>query len=729
MSNQNDTTYKKQDNNKNNNKTLIQKSSHNQHQPVIKERGNKQNDNQNNKHNKYWGIIPRLKFNPKGILISAAIGTLPILGMGAISYHLGSNLIRQQVIKTQENQARSLGDVINRFMLTRFGDIQILAKLPFLTNPKVAQSTTLVEKTTLLNQFVKTYKGYDHIAVFDVNGNVILQSQRGATNQEKNLQYFQEVLQKNAPVISRPEILANNSPVIYVAAPVKEVGTGKTVAVVRTRISLAILTDEIKNFLDPKNDYYLIDNQGKFFLSPQRDLIAQTATVIYPSLANLVNQPGLETAKTGYQGPQLVTYLQLKKLGNLPDLEWRLILAKDRLTAFQAQRDFLKLVTNVSALLALLTALLVAWLTESITRKNIAVNAEEMKDYSASTNTIQNIHPDQEEVREQDNLQIVEVVKQIEQVNNDDLNVRYEGENGDISNDNQVLNTDLDKLGHIISQVKNHTEEINREIDNKKAVIIDLTVSGNTQIDHINHALDIVNNMNNLWADLAKKAEKINPVIDQVKQNTDKSGTAIDLTAENILTWQQTVDDTANKVKQLGEYSQQISRVVALINQITIQTNLLAINAGIEAARAGEEGQGFAVVAEEVGELAARSTVAIQELEQIVEKMKADTTEVVQGMEIGANYLCEGTQVVVDAKNNFNEIVNISEQIATFVKSIATVSGSHTETSQLINQLMADVVTIAENNRNYYQQISDGFHKTADISQQLENQVDNWNVN
>jgi twitching motility protein PilJ len=203
----------------------------------------------------------------------------------------------------------------------------------------------------------------------------------------------------------------------------------------------------------------------------------------------------------------------------------------------------------------------------------------------------------------------------------------------------------------------------------------------------------------------------------------------MDLSVENILSLQETVGETAKKVRHLGESSQQISRVVSLINQIAMQTNLLAINAGIEAARAGEEGQGFAVVAEEVGELATRSAAATQEIEQIVEKIKRDTTEVVKAMEVGTNQVIESTQIAADAKQSLSEIVDISQQIDTFVKSLSTASVSQLETSQVVSQLMKNIADISEKNSDYSQQISASLQKTAEIFQHLENKVETFKVN
>jgi twitching motility protein PilJ len=712
--------------------------------------------------NKYFGkniinkYLQQVKLRTKALIFSIAIGTLPVLGIGIIAYSFGSNLISKQIIKTQENQLISLGDIINGFLLARYGDIQILSTLPFLTNAEVSKSTTLAEKQTVLNRFITAYQGYDHLAVFDLNGRVIIQSQGATSSQEQNLKYFQDVIQKNAPVISQPETLQNNVVVIYIAAPVKDVATGKVIAVVRTRISMQGLIEAIKNQVDNNKDYYLVDDEGKFFLSLQRELLGQKATVIYPGLADLLNSENVENStgvRTIHQTPQLVSYAPLKKLESLPDLKWQLILAENAGIAFGPQRQFLKLIANITTLIALVMTLVVAWLAKSIIKQNSA----ELVAVANLTNKIKTPLEDQEiaelpeelpadgkdyiqvnqesisEEKEQEkntlHLQLLQLISQVESAAKGNLKVQAEVQDGEIGTIANVFNSILESLRDIVTQVKQNASQINRDISSNQDYIKYLAESENTQIKKINRTLVTVEQMTKSIQALADGAQEITAIANHANQNANKSGKAMDLTVENILSLQETVGETAKKVRHLGESSQQISRVVSLINQIAIQTNLLAINAGIEAARAGEEGQGFAVVAEEVGELATRSAAATQEIEQIVEQIKRDTDEVVKAMEVGTNQVIQSTQIAADAKQSLSEIVDISQQIDAFVKSIATASVSQVETSKVINQLMKDVLAISQRTGESCRQISMSLQKTVEISQQLEQKVETFKVN
>jgi twitching motility protein PilJ len=98
-------------------------------------------------------------------------------------------------------------------------------------------------------------------------------------------------------------------------------------------------------------------------------------------------------------------------------------------------------------------------------------------------------------------------------------------------------------------------------------------------------------------------------------------------------------------------------------------------------------------------------------------------------MEVGTNQVIQSTQIAADAKQSLSEIVDISQQIDAFVKSIATASVSQVETSQVINQLMKNVLAISQSNSESCRHISTSLQKTAEISQQLEQKVETFKVN
>src|SRR5271155_3773337 len=104
------------------------------------------------------------------------------------------------------------------------------------------------------------------------------------------------------------------------------------------------------------------------------------------------------------------------------------------------------------------------------------------------------------------------------------------------------------------------------------------------------------------------------------------------------------VRETAAKVQELGIRSDQIGRIIGVIDDIADQTNLLALNAAIEAARAGEQGRGFAVVADEVRKLAERTTSATKEVAQMVQGIQAGTKTAVAAMREGTQQVQQGVE-------------------------------------------------------------------------------------
>lgn len=333
------------------------------------------------------------------------------------------------------------------------------------------------------------------------------------------------------------------------------------------------------------------------------------------------------------------------------------------------------------------------------------------------------ISEEQRQRRETLQQQLVELLTQVENAAEGDLTVRAEVTAGEIGTVADFFNAIVESLRQIVTQVKLSAEQVNTALGENERSVEQLAQSALQQSQETNRVLDSIEQMNRSIYAVSESARQAAEVARTASTTAEAGGTAMDLTVRNILGLRETVGETAKKVKRLGESSQQISKVVSLINQIAIQTNLLAINAGIEAARAGEEGQGFAVIAEEVRELAVRSATATQEIEKIVANIQRETGLVVNAMEQSTIQVVEGTQVVEQAKHSLQQILEVSSQIDRLVQSISTATLDQVETSDVISRLMQEVADISRRTSESSRDVSIAIQQTAAVAQALQSSV------
>ena len=150
--------------------------------------------------------------------------------------------------------------------------------------------------------------------------------------------------------------------------------------------------------------------------------------------------------------------------------------------------------------------------------------------------------------------------------------------------------------------------------------------------------------------------------------NAKQGAMAVQNTIEAMQRMQDQVQETAARVKSLGERSKEISEIVQLIGDIADRTSVLALNASIEAALAGEAGQGFAIVAQEVERLAERAAVATRQITGIVHTIQSETHEVVQAMEDSTQEVIQGAQLADQAGQALSEIENVSTRLAELIQ-------------------------------------------------------------
>ncbi|VAW42037.1 twitching motility protein PilJ [hydrothermal vent metagenome] len=131
------------------------------------------------------------------------------------------------------------------------------------------------------------------------------------------------------------------------------------------------------------------------------------------------------------------------------------------------------------------------------------------------------------------------------------------------------------------------------------------------------------------------------------------------------------IQETSKRIKRLGESSQEIGNIVELINDISEQTNILALNAAIQAASAGEAGRGFAVVADEVQSLAERASNATKQIEALVLTIQSDTNEAVSSMEQTTAEVIDGAKRAENAGDALTEIEAVSNDLAELIQNIS----------------------------------------------------------
>jgi len=221
------------------------------------------------------------------------------------------------------------------------------------------------------------------------------------------------------------------------------------------------------------------------------------------------------------------------------------------------------------------------------------------------------------------------------------------------------------------------------------AITIQQIAKGTSQqVSAITSASQTLQSMTDLVSGVAKGAREQSDAIQQALSVTEKISSKDGLTAR--------VGASAQSVKEMGRRSEQIGAIIEAIQDISSQTNLLALNAAIEAARAGEHGKGFAVVADEVRKLAERSSLATKEIAGLISSIQSSVNEAVQMT----------TSVAGELEGASNELSETIDSMSKVVQLNLSASEQLAGSSRQAMEAVENIASISEENSAAVEEVS-----------------------
>jgi twitching motility protein PilJ len=345
-----------------------------------------------------------------------------------------------------------------------------------------------------------------------------------------------------------------------------------------------------------------------------------------------------------------------------------------------------------------------------------------------TTNEAQRRAEEMEQAKEDLQRQVIRLLDDVEGAARGDLTVTAEVTADVLGAVADSFNLTIQNLREIVQQVKQAARQVSKGATDSESFARSLASDALRQAEELAATLNSVQVMTNSIQQVAKSAREAEDVARSASVTALKGGEAVERTVASILEIRETVAETTRKVKRLAESSQEISKIVALISGIASRTNLLALNASIEAARAGEAGRGFAIVADEVRQLADRSAKALKEIEQIVMQIQSETGSVMMAMEEGQQQVIGGTKLAEQAKRSLEDIIQVANRIDVLVRSIRADTVEQTETSRAVAQVMQAVELTAQETSQEAHRVSGSLQNLVGVSRDLLTSVERFRV-
>ena len=295
------------------------------------------------------------------------------------------------------------------------------------------------------------------------------------------------------------------------------------------------------------------------------------------------------------------------------------------------------------------------------------------------------------------------------------LHTKAKDEVGDLV---ENFNGFITHLQLLVKVMANLSLGVSSGADKVNAIAGDTQQGIRHQQDEINMVATSVNEMAATAQEVARNADQAAEATAQAQGETNNSQKIMSQNIQSISELVSDVEHAREVITNLAKESDRIGVASQVIQGIAEQTNLLALNAAIEAARAGEQGRGFAVVADEVRSLAARTEESTSEIQQIIDRLQQGTLQAVNAMESSRE---KAVTVVDQSQGTENSLQSIMENVTTINSMNSQVATAADQQSSVSEEVSANIVRINEVSDHTVIQAEQTAHASQQLAEQAEN--------
>jgi len=516
-------------------------------------------------------------------------------------------------------------------------------------NPENYSTSEVLKRKTLQSNFLFTYVG-------DQNGKFDQEplEEMPSGYDPRSRPWYVDATQSGQTILTEPYIDTNiGKLVITIASPLLR-KNGEQWGVVGGDLQLDTIVKKINSLnFDNKGFAFLTDEQGKILVHKNTELVGKQLSEVFSASSMIIDSKSTEVNYNGNQ--QIISFTPIS---GIPSVKWYIGVSIDKNKAYASLEQFRKtaLVVTIIAILTVVVilGLLISILMRPARMMNIAM----------------------QEIAEGEG----DLTKRLEAQGNDEL--------GELA---RSFNRFVDRIHGSIRKVSAATDQLNLVAHQ---VIDASNASMNNSDDQAYRTNSVATAITELGAaaqEISRNAAFTSENLSNARSLAGASQDVVGQTINAIDNLSLRIGAAHDEIHNLNHQSINIGQILDVITGISQQTNLLALNAAIEAARAGEAGRGFAVVADEVRNLAYRTQESAQQVQTLIEELQRGATQAALLMRESQ---AESGQTVTVANEAGQQLANVADRMDEIDGMSHSVAAATEEQSAVVDSIHLDITQI-----------------------------------